>query len=157
LLENLLMSYVDEILQPGETVRHIGKLHWILYVPGCAPFALAILLFFVFHASSIPRGLALVLLAICILSGAVLLLGAWIRRWTTEIVITDRRVILKSGFISRRTLEMNMTKVESVDVIQGILGRMLNFGTVVIRGIGAGIEPLRDVERPIELRNAVTS
>jgi uncharacterized membrane protein YdbT with pleckstrin-like domain len=151
------MSYVEEIIQPGETVRHIGRLHWILYVPGAALLVLAILLIFVFHRSSIPRSLALVLLAICFLSGAVLLLGAWIRRWTTEIVITDKRVILKSGFISRRTLEMNMTKVESVDVTQGIMGRLLNFGTVVIRGVGAGIEPLRDVERPIELRNAVTT
>jgi uncharacterized membrane protein YdbT with pleckstrin-like domain len=151
------MSYLEKIIQPGEAIRHVGKLHWVLYVPGCLVFVIAVANLFVPTTHILPPGPVSFLRALCFLSSAVLLTGAWVRRWTTEIVVTDRRIILKTGLISRRTLEMNMAKVESVDVTQGILGRILNFGTVVIRGIGAGIEPLHNVEQPIELRNAVTA
>ena len=60
------------------------------------------------------------------LAAAVTFASAWFRRWTTEIDVTDRRVVYKRGFINRHTVEMNMDKVESVDVDQSIMGRMLN-------------------------------
>ena len=94
---------------------------------------------------------ALLIAAIALLS----LLRAWFRRWTTEIAVTDKRVIFKSGFISRSTIEMNMDKVESVDVAQSILGRIFDYGTIVVRGTGASMEPLRNVQGPIELRNSI--
>jgi uncharacterized membrane protein YdbT with pleckstrin-like domain len=65
-------------------------------------------------------------------------------------------VIYKTGFIQRRTNEMNMDKVESVQVDQSILGRILDYGTVVITGTGAGLEALPGIARPIELRNSIT-
>ena len=71
--------------------------------------------------------------------------------------MTDRRIVYKRGFIRRHTVEMNMDKVESVDVDQSILGRMLNFGDITIRGTGVGIEPLHDVDAPLEFRNQVTA
>ena len=66
-------------------------------------------------------------------------------------------MIYKRGFIRRRTIEMNMEKVESVDVSQSIPGRIFNYGDVLIRGVGVGFEPLRMVDDPIQLRNAVTA
>ena len=93
---------------------------------------------------------------------------AWFIRWITEIAVTDRRIIYKRGFIYRHTAEMNMDKVASVDVDQSILGRMLDYGTVHVFGIGAGqttdgnnrvrgIEHLHRIASPLALRNAITA
>jgi hypothetical protein len=60
-----------------------------------------------------------------LLVGMAMLVGAWIRHWTSEFAVTDRRVIIKVGLISRQTIEINMSKVESVEVRQGILARLL--------------------------------
>ena len=82
---------------------------------------------------------------------------AWFKRWTTEIDVTDRRIVYKHGFIKRHTVEMNMDKVESVDVDQSIFGRLLNYGDITIRGTGIGLEPLRGIDAPLEFRNHVTA
>ena len=74
---------------------------------------------------------------------------------TTEIVVTDKRIIHKIGWIARHTEEMNITKVETVDVNQGIAGRIFGFGAVLIKGIGGSWEPLRHIALPLELRNAI--
>jgi uncharacterized membrane protein YdbT with pleckstrin-like domain len=89
--------------------------------------------------------------------GALQLFSAWLKQWTTEIAVTDRRVIYKTGLVSRRTVEMNMDKVESVDVTQDIFGRIFNYGTVLIRGTGASLEPLTTIATPLALRNAITA
>ena len=70
--------------------------------------------------------------------------------------MTNRRVIYKKGLIRRRTNEMNMDKVESVQVEQSILGRMFDYGTVTILGTGEGFETLCTIASPIELRNSIT-
>ena len=82
--------------------------------------------------------------------GILLLLGAWIRRRATEIVVTDRRVIFKRGLLGRHTVEMNVSKIETVDVEQGIGGRIWGYGTVLIRGTGSSFEPLVGVGSPLE-------
>jgi len=92
-----------------------------------------------------------------VLAGLGLAFGAWFRRWTTEIDVTDRRIVYKRGFIRRHTVEMNMDKVESVDVDQSILGRMLNYGDITVWGTGVGIEPLYNIDVPLEFRNQVTA
>ena len=79
----------------------------------------------------------------------------WFQRWITEIAVTDRRVIYKRGFINRHTIEMNMDKVATVDVDQSVLGRLLNYGTVTVQGTGMSFEPLRRIEAPLALRNAI--
>jgi uncharacterized membrane protein YdbT with pleckstrin-like domain len=84
-------------------------------------------------------------------------LRAWIRRVSTELAVTDRRVIFKRGLIRRHTVEMNMDKVESVDVDQSILGRIFNYGDVTVRGTGASIEPLRMIGDPLHFRSRVTA
>ena len=83
------------------------------------------------------------------------ILNAAINRWTTEIAVTDRRIILKRGLIRRDTIEINTPQVESVDVSQSILGRLLNYGTVIVRGTGGGLNPLAYVSAPLPLRRAV--
>jgi uncharacterized membrane protein YdbT with pleckstrin-like domain len=95
--------------------------------------------------------------AITLLAALLMILRAWFERWTTEVLVTDRRVIYARGFIQRHTVEINMDKVESVDVDQNIMGRTFNYGDVTIRGTGQTFEPLRQIDRPIDFRNEVTA
>ncbi len=74
---------------------------------------------------------------------------------TSELLITDRRVIIKVGWLQRRTLEMFISKIESVAVHQPLFGRMFGYGTVVIRGTGGSAEPFSKIAAPIEFRNAI--
>jgi uncharacterized membrane protein YdbT with pleckstrin-like domain len=82
------------------------------------------------------------------LFGLLLLLRDWIIRRTKEIAGTDYRVIYKTGLIRRRTAEMNMNKIGSVVVDQSILGRLLDYGSIHIRGTGSGLEKLKQGQRP---------
>jgi uncharacterized membrane protein YdbT with pleckstrin-like domain len=145
------MKYIDEILQPGETVLFDGTIHWLIYVPGSLLLLAGIVTFG--FASIFPP--LLFASPIVLVLGLLSLLRAWITRITTEIAVTDRRIIYKHGFIRRRTIEMNMEKVESVDVGQSIPGRIFNYGDVLIRGVGVGFEPLHMIDDPIKLRNAI--
>src|ERR1700688_3735001 len=82
---------------------------------------------------------------------------AWFHRWTTETDVTNMRVVHKSGFIKRRTFEMSLDKVESVDVDQTILGRILNYGSVTVRGVGEGAETIDMIASPLASRNPITA
>ena len=72
---------------------------------------------------------------------------------STEMAITNRRVIAKFGFIWRKTFEIDRQKVESVKVDQSILGRILDYGTVTITGTGSSSEPVQNIDSPLEFRN----
>ena len=153
------MSYVQSVLQPGEHVRHSTNLHWTIYLPGLLLLIVAALVFWFGHRP-VAIGAAWIwdwIAGILLLVAAAWLFHAWFRRWTTEIAVTDRRIIYKRGFIRRRTIEMHLDKVESVDVDQTILGRIFNYGDIIIRGVGVGIEPLTNVDSPIAFRNHVTA
>jgi uncharacterized membrane protein YdbT with pleckstrin-like domain len=148
------MAYYKKVLQPGENVKYVGKLHWMIYRHAIVFSVLmtAVGLSLVYLDNSIEQGS---ILAILLLLSVMSFLPSWFRRVTTEIVVTDKRIIHKVGWIARRTEEMNMTKVETVDVRQGIVGRIFGFGTVLIIGIGASWEPLVFMASPLELRNAI--
>jgi uncharacterized membrane protein YdbT with pleckstrin-like domain len=155
-----MTRYIEQILQPGERRLYSGRLHWILYWKGFV-LLIAALFFFVLAAGAEshngwPRLLWLMVALLCLVGSAYYLFWAWFDRWTTEIEVTDRRIVYKEGFIRRTTVEMHMDKVESVDVFQSILGRLLNYGRVTIRGTGEGLQPLRKVAEPLELRNHIT-
>ena len=151
------MGYVDAILEPGEKVVFKTRLSWTLYGPAIVYALIAFALTF-FSASAAGFGVAVfVVAALAAFAALVTFLRAWFRRWTTEIAVTDRRVVLKRGFIRRHTVEMNMQKVESVDVDQTQLGRLFNYGTVTIKGTGSTLESLRMIDRPLKLRSAITA
>jgi uncharacterized membrane protein YdbT with pleckstrin-like domain len=94
--------------------------------------------------------LGIVLLALIV--GLFVLIAAWIRYRTTEFAVTDRRVIAKSGLVSRRTVEMFLDKVESLNVEQSVAGRLFDYGTVTIRGTGATSETFANISAPLVLR-----
>lgn len=79
---------------------------------------------------------------------------AWLKRWLSEFVITNRRIVIKEGFIARRTFEMNLSKIETVNVDQTVMGRVLNFGSITIIGTGGTKETFHNIRRPMAFRKA---
>jgi uncharacterized membrane protein YdbT with pleckstrin-like domain len=106
----------------------------------------------VYIATGNHAGASLAVDAIPLAIGLAMILSAVIRRQTTELVLTNRRIITKRGLVSRDTVEMNLNKVESLHVNQGLMGRILDYGDVTVVGTGASLEPLRGIARPLELR-----
>jgi membrane protein YdbS with pleckstrin-like domain len=150
------MSYVDKVLQPGEEVRYRASRHWISYVPGLLLHLLAGLLWIAAPADDPWKSVVMLLAGLSAAAALVIIVRAWFQWWITEIAVTNRRIIYKTGFIRRQTNEMHMDKVESVRVDQSILGRILDYGNVNILGTGEGFEPLHSIDAPLELRNHIT-
>lgn len=124
------MSYIDDSLIEGEAILHRARVSW------WSQFGYVVL------------GILLLVVVI----GLFFLAYAWIQVRSTEIAITNRRVIAKFGFIKRDTVEINLDKVEALRVEQGFLGRMLNYGTVLISGAGTSVAPIRDIADPLVFR-----
>ena len=152
------MRYVRRVLQPGETIVYSTKLHWIIYWRAILLLIVCIMLagaaWYMADNKNLSLALAIaaVIFALLGLSSA---LCIFIRRWTTELAVTDRRVIYKEGLIARRTLEMNRSRVESVDVYQTILGRILGYGTITLRGTGGSLEPMHTIDDPLAFRSHI--
>jgi uncharacterized membrane protein YdbT with pleckstrin-like domain len=148
-----MSSYVDSVLAEGERIVYRAALsHWkyfLSYLVG-GLFLLAALRVGAYVAAGDHAGAWLALVPLVI--GLVVIISALIQRQTTELVLTDRRIITKRGLVSRDTVEMNLNKVESIHVNQGLMGRILNYGDVTVVGTGASLEPLRGIARPLELR-----
>ena len=151
--------YIEDILQPGEKVLYSTSVHWIFYLPAIAAWvvALAFLVASRFFVSDTPTLLCLSLAAISALVALYWMMKAWFHRWTTETDVTNLRVVHKEGFIKRRTFEMSLDKVESVDVTQSIPGRILNYGDVTILGVGEGKEKIETIASPLAFRNYITA
>jgi uncharacterized membrane protein YdbT with pleckstrin-like domain len=152
--------YIDEILQPGEKVLYSTNAHWIFFLPAILLWLLAAV--FLVLSGMVPAGSALML--VCWALAAIVAIfalyktaTAWFHRWTTETDVTNLRVIHKTGFIKRRSFEMSLDKIESVDVEQSILGRILNYGDVTVLGVGEGKEPISTIASPLAFRNAITA
>jgi uncharacterized membrane protein YdbT with pleckstrin-like domain len=151
--------YIDDILQPGEKVLYSTNAHWIFYLPAMAAWlvAVAFLILSRLIVADTPMLLCLALAATSAVVALYKMLTAWFHRWTTETDVTNLRVVHKTGFIKRRTFEMSLDKVESVDVNQSILGRILNYGDVTILGVGEGRETISTIASPLEFRNFITA
>ncbi|HLF58714.1 MAG TPA: PH domain-containing protein [Alphaproteobacteria bacterium] len=149
------MSYVEKTLQAGETIVYQTRLHWIVFLPAIVVAAggLIAILFSGRAGDATLVNLVKTLGLALILFAAVMAISMWIQFASTEMAITNRRVVAKIGFIWRRTIEMERQKVESVSVDQSILGRVLDYGTIIVRGTGSTLEPMANIDDPLEFRN----
>lgn len=151
------MSYAAKVLQPGETIVYRARLHWIVYLSGIVLVFAAVILALaavVLQGEGVRLGLMLAAL-IALFLGLLQMLRAWFVVANTEIIVTSRRLIYKTGFLARNTVEMNLDKVESVLVEQRVIGRMLDYGRVCVRGVGAGLEPIDRVAAPLQLHRNI--
>jgi uncharacterized membrane protein YdbT with pleckstrin-like domain len=151
--------YIDDILQPGEKVLYSTNAHWIFYLPAIVAWLLAVILLVLSRSATTESIVLLCLSASAVAAIAALYWSAtaWFHRWTTETDVTNLRVVHKTGFIKRRTFEMSLDKVESVDVNQSIPGRLLNYGDVTILGVGEGKETISTIASPLDFRNFITA
>jgi len=157
------MSYVQDNLLPNEKVLFLARVHPAIFLPSLIPFAAGIV-FLVWAlktgsqnidgAAILAGGLFIVFLFF-VLCSIYLAIQALIIITTTEFAVTNRRVIAKRGFIRRHTLEILLSKVESMSVNQNILGRIVNFGNVTITGTGGTRETFRAIKDPVSVRRVV--
>jgi uncharacterized membrane protein YdbT with pleckstrin-like domain len=150
--------YIDEILQPGEKVLYSTNAHWMFYLPAIGVWIVVAILLVASGLVVVPTLMLLCwsCAAVAAIAALYLTLKAWFHRWTTETDVTNMRVVHKTGFIKRRTFEMALDKVESVDVNQSIMGRLMNYGDVTINGVGEGTETIRTIAAPLDFRSHIT-
>jgi uncharacterized membrane protein YdbT with pleckstrin-like domain len=148
------LGYLEKNLLPGETIEYRAHLHPIIFLQA-ALFALIGLAFVVFGLLNAGLSYFWMLGALFLFYAAIVGSGRAIHYVTSEFAITNKRVVIKIGFINRKTLEMVLTKVETIRVDQSILGRVLNFGTIVVTGTGGTNEPFASIANPLEFRRQV--
>ena len=154
------MGYVDHNLITDESVTYRGRLHWILFVK---PFFLSLIIFaavaLLIYALDvngvISTGHAALAWVVGFVLSAIPIYSTFLTWKSAEFSVTNKRVVLKIGFIQSRTAEMFLNKIESVGVDQNVAGRMLGYGDIVIRGTGGSLEPFRRVSAPLEFRRQI--
>lgn len=124
------MSYIDDSLIPGEVVVHRARVSWWS------------------QAGFVLLGVILLVAVV----GIFFLVFAWIKVRSTELAITNKRVIAKFGFIKRDTIEINLNQVEALRVEQTFLGRVLNYGTIIVSGTGGALDPFPNIADPLVFR-----
>jgi uncharacterized membrane protein YdbT with pleckstrin-like domain len=150
------MSYASKHLIPGETLVYQTRLHWIIlfwHIVFAVLFlaAPAIALLYYYRQRTDVEYIAAILVATAVI---VICVGL-IQRNATEMAVTNKRVLIKQGLFSRRTLELLLQKVESIAVEESLMGRILGYGTVIIRGTGGTPEPFRKMASPLIFRRHV--
>jgi uncharacterized membrane protein YdbT with pleckstrin-like domain len=141
------MGYVESNLLPNEQITYRANLHWVIYALPAIVFLVAILV-------ALGGGGWIAGMAIGVV-GFVLLLPPWIRASSSEFAITNKRVLIKVGLIRRHSLELLLQKVEGIGVDQGVLGRILGYGTITVSGVGGTKETFQMISNPLEFRRQV--
>jgi len=159
------LSYAEKHLIAGEIVQYETRLHWIVmwgHALIAAVLALIAITFLIGARSSWqgaevapPRSLMYWVAFICLTLGAMFFCVGLVRRNATEMAVTNKRVIVKSGLANRRTIELLLPRIESIAVEEPALGRLLGYGTVIVRGTGGTPEVFPQIARPLEFRQQV--
>jgi len=153
-----MSSYVAKVLMPHEQVIFAATLHWIMYLQGLAitigggmmafcSRPVLILLFGERMGDAFTRPVCMVALIVVVV-GSFLLLTTYLRQTSTEIVVTNKRLIAKYGFISFTTFEILVNRITGANYEQSVAGRVLGFGTVLVHGAGGEISPIDQVADP---------
>lgn len=130
------MGYINDSLSNGEEVRDLFKLHWFSKIPMICWLILAI------PSLGITLPLAL---------------WQWLKLRSIEQGATNKRVVLKTGIISRKTEEMKISSIETVEIIQGVTGRIFGFGTVKITGRGISDLMFKNIDDPMAVKRKIDS
>jgi uncharacterized membrane protein YdbT with pleckstrin-like domain len=147
------MSYVDENLMIDEAVIYKANVHWLVFLPTITTFLTGVSLMLIGSIEKEEIGLIMMLLGLFLFFLSIIsFINALIIKKTTELAVTSKRVIAKTGFISRKTTELNHSKVESFKVNQSIFGRIFNCGTIVINGTGGGKTRINNIDDPLNFR-----
>lgn len=147
------MSYIDRNLLAGERVVFRTRLHWKLLV-GPVLFMLVTLLPIAWlRATGAFNAWALIAPAV----GVLVVLGAILKRQSSDFAVTNKRVMMKTGIFSTRSIELLLAKVEAIAVNQTFGGRVFGYGDIVVTGSGGTTEAFSDIQAPLEFRRAMQS
>jgi uncharacterized membrane protein YdbT with pleckstrin-like domain len=137
------MNYVESVLMPGETIIEKAQIHWFIFVMD------VLILLVGFWLTQIEMLFAIVVVACAVF----ITVRDLIYYLTTELALTNKRVIAKFGWVQRNTIELSLARVESLTVNQSICGRIFNFGTLTINGIGGIQTPIPVIADPLTFRS----
>ncbi|MCZ7551072.1 MAG: hypothetical protein B6D39_13225 [Anaerolineae bacterium UTCFX2] len=143
-------EYVKSIILPNERVLAVAKIHWVVYLSSLILFA------FAFLASLDTNNFFICGFLLWVIAG-IGLLRAFLIKAFTEFALTDKRVIAKVGIIRRSSLELVLGKVESIQINQSLLGRLLNYGTLVISGSGGTHQVIPCIAEPMKMKQTINS
>jgi membrane protein YdbS with pleckstrin-like domain len=149
------MSYIGNHLMNGEEVVKEARLNRIIYLPAALLLALSIVLFAEVYRAGAQSRVAMALPEAFLAMALVAAIPAFIRRSSSEFAVTNRRVVVKVGFLRRHSTEILLRQVEGITVDQGILGRILGYGTIVVEGTGSDRTPYKGIAAPMKFRLAV--
>jgi membrane protein YdbS with pleckstrin-like domain len=140
------MGYVEKNLLPNEQVTYRARLHWIIYLVPMIVILAAI------AVALVGGGIAAIVVGVI---GLLLMLPPWIKSSSSEFAITNKRVLIKVGLVRRHSLELLLQKIEGIGVDQGIIGRILGYGTITVSGVGGTKEAFQRISNPLEFRRQV--
>ena len=129
------MAYINESLSSGEEISSLFAQHWIVRIP-----MVLWLLLSPFFGLTLP-----------------LAIYEYLRVRFTELGLTNKRVICKTGIISRQSEEMKLTSIETVEIDQGVFGRILGYGNIHVSGRGISDVVLRNIKDPMAVKRAIES
>jgi uncharacterized membrane protein YdbT with pleckstrin-like domain len=141
--------YVEANLLPGEDIVHAAQVSNIIYLP------YVLLMLFLIGMGFLASEMNLVFWGLTLLVGLGGLVICGIRKISTEVAVTNKRLILKTGFIRRETVEQFLEKIDSISVEQSITDRIVNAGTIIIRGSGQSFSPVSSIDEPLVFRKIV--
>lgn len=139
------MSYIESNLMNDESVIYKAKLHWVVFL---WPVIWLVIALSMFSSGGEAASAGGAVIMIAIITGII----SFINYSTSEFGITSKRVLVKTGLIRRNSLEVLLTKVEGIQVHQGILGRVLGYGSIIVSGTGGAREPFHKISAPLEFR-----
>jgi uncharacterized membrane protein YdbT with pleckstrin-like domain len=157
------VSYIQKTLIAGETVLYRAHLHWVVLLwhalIGGFLAITGIVLLAVWSGAAVRQHAPVNAMAIggalLLLAGVAVITTGFLKRGATEIAVTNKRVLIKTGFFGRTTIEIFLSKIESVVVDETFLGKALGFGTVTVRGTGGTPERFDRIANPLEFRRQV--
>lgn len=142
------MSYIDEHLLAGEQILYRTKPHWIIFG---VPISLSILAIALIIQKSPIELLGYLLL----FAAAIQWFSAYLTYVTSEYGLTNKRILIKIGFLHRQSIETLLQRIEGIQINQNLLGRILDYGTIIICGVGGTKDHFRMIDAPSVFRRKV--
>jgi uncharacterized membrane protein YdbT with pleckstrin-like domain len=147
------MSYIDGNLLPGEQVVYRTRLHWLLFMTPVLFTVIVLLPIAWWLANGTWSHYAWIPVAI----GLLILLATYIKRQSSDFAVTNKRVMMKVGVFSTRSIELVLNKVEAIAVNQSLTGRIFGYGDIIVTGSGGTKEAFSHIQGPLAFRRAVQS
>jgi uncharacterized membrane protein YdbT with pleckstrin-like domain len=147
------MGYIEQNLMQGELIRYHTRLHWVVFVSPI--FLIVIGLVFPLSMHSHAMTTFFIVGSIFLFGGILLGVFRFIAYKSSEFAVTNKRVLIKIGFIRRHSVELLIQKVEGIGVDQNIPGRIIGYGTIIVTGTGGTKESFKNIVNPLEFRKQV--